>query len=299
MPQESRELAVRPLVVGAEGLLGRFLAGQLEERYPHAVSATRTELDVTDRWRFEEELERLAPTVVVNAAAIADVDLCERNPDLAFRVNAEGAANVARACRNAGVRMIHFSTDYVFGAEPPAGPGFAEADPPAPVNEYGRSKLEGEQAVLETLADCVVMRVSFVFGPGRPTFVDRLIERARQPGGRPSAVDSWATRPTGLDAIAETVDRVLDGGFTGLLHVAGAGPVVTRLAFARRALELAGEDPDRVIVQREDELDLDAPRPAATPLALDLHERTFGTPPRRWEDSLADYLASLGAGTAR
>ena len=280
--------------------MGGYLAARLEETFPHTVAATRAELDLTDRWRVEAELERLAPTVVINAAAVSNVDLCERDAELAWRVNAEGVAGLAQACRNAGVRLVHFSTDYVFGADrPPRDEGFAEDDPPAPVNEYGRSKLAGEQAALETLVDCVVLRVSFVFGPGRPTFVDHLLEQARRRDGRPRAVDSWRTRPTGLDAIAEAVDRVLDGDFTGVCHVAGSGPPVTRWEFARRALELAGHDPDRVARQREQDLDLAAPRPACTPLALDLYERSFGRPPRSWEASLRDYVVRAAGGAAR
>ncbi|RMF73783.1 MAG: NAD(P)-dependent oxidoreductase [Acidobacteria bacterium] len=296
MDPSSHALAVRPLLVGAGGLIGRHLAGWLEERYPHTVAATRTELDITDRWRLEAEIERLEPTVVINAAALADVDRCEREPELAWRVNAEGPANLAAACRAAGVRLIHFSTDYVFGAEPPAGDGFEEDDPPAPVNEYGRSKLGGEQAVLETLVDCVVLRVSFVFGPGRPTFADRVLDAALDPGATPAAVDDWRTRPTGLDAIAEAVERVLEGGFTGLCHVAGSGPAVTRLEFARRVLELAGLDPDRVAVQQVAGLALDAPRPSASPLATGLYARTFGAPPKSWERSLVDWLATRRTG---
>ena len=110
--------------------------------------------------------------MLVNCAAVGDVDLCERDPELARRVNTEGAAQLAAACANAGIRMIQLSTDYVFGAEPPIEGEFDEAEIKAPVNEYGRSKAAGEDAVLTTLIDAVVLRVSFVFGPGRATLLD-------------------------------------------------------------------------------------------------------------------------------
>jgi dTDP-4-dehydrorhamnose reductase len=295
------DLAVRPLVIGAAGLVGRALADRLEELYPHTVSATRAELDLADRWRVEAEIERLAPTVAVNCAAVSDVDLCERDPLLARRVNAEGPAHLAAACANAGVRLIQVSTDYVFGggqgrprsrAAGPVEMDYDEAEPPDPVNEYGRSKLLGEMAVLENLVDAVVLRVSFVFGPGRPTFLDKILARARGGSGPIPVIDDWTSKPTHVDEIVGAIVNFIGPGAaeTGVWHVAGGGAGLSRLAFARAVLGLAGHDPARAVALDPAQLVLDARRPSATPLATRRYEARFG-PLRPWIEAARAYVA--------
>lgn len=284
-------LEIRPLIVGAGGLVGRLLTERCESRYPHTVSATRSELDVTDRWRTEAELERLAPTVVINGAAMADVDACERDPEKAMLVNAAGPANLAQACRGAGIRLIHLSTDYVFDGEVPAGVEYDEADQPNPVNVYARSKLAGEDAVLDTLADAVVLRISLVFGPGRPTFIDKIAAAAINTRERIPIVDGWATKPTfNLDVVL-ALEEILASDVTGVWHFAN-GPVCTRYQFARGILELLGQDPERVQPVPLSTLTLPARRPPRTPLSTRRFEARFGRKPRPWTEWAEPYLAA-------
>lgn len=289
-------LGVRPLIVGAGGLVGRVLTDLCEERYPHTVSATKAELDVADRWRLEAEFERLAPTVVVNCAAVSDVDLCEADPDLARRVNAEGPANLAAACRAVGARLVHLSTDYVFdGAK---GAEYVEDDLPAPLNEYGRSKLEGELAALGTLEDCAVLRLSFIVGAGRETLLSRLLDRARSGPGTIPVVDGWIKKPTYVGEAAAAAAALMASAETGIWHFAD-GPALSRFGFARRAFELCGEDPRRLAPLDPAEAGLDAARPAATPLATGRFAARFFAP-RPWDEAAAEYLAALRRrGTAR
>ncbi len=287
--------AVRPLIVGAGGLLSLALADRLETLFPHTVSATEVELDIVDRWRVESEMERLRPTVVVNCAAISDVDACERDPALARRVNADGPAHLAAGCRNARIRLIHISTDYVFDGE--KGAEYVEEDPPNPINEYGRSKLLGEMAVLETLADAVVLRVSHLFGPGRPTFVDKIAAAARAKGGPIPVVDGWVTKPTHVGEVVRGVESLLASDATGLWHLA-CPPAVSRFGLARKVLELLGEDPARVAPVAAELLQLPARRPAATPLDTSRFEARFGAP-RDWMTWVAEHLASAGRAASR
>jgi len=288
---DRQQLELRPLVLGAGGLVGAALAEHFERRYPHAIAATRVELDITDRWRLEAELERLQPNVVVNAAALANVDRCEADPLLARRVNEEGPAGLAAACAAVGCRLVHISTDYVFDGRIDREAEYDEADPPNPVNVYGLTKLRGELHVLERLAEALVVRTSFVFGPGRPTFVDAIVERLRR--GRPvRAVPEWVNRPTHVSVIAAGVERLLLAGETGLWHLASP-PAVDKLAFARRVAELAGEDPDRIEAVRAEDLGLPARRPARTPLSTARYERRFGPVLAGWEESLAAHVAAV------
>jgi len=278
--------AHRPLVLGASGLVGSRLADFLETRYPETSSASRVEMDITDRWRVEAELERLRPTVVINAAGMSDVDRCEKEPGLAHSVNASGPERLASACRAARVRLIHLSTDYVFDGE--KGAEYDEADPPNPVNEYGRSKLLGEMAILETLVDAIVLRTSFVFGPGRETFIDKIARRALDETGPVEIVDGWVSRPTSTDQICRAIDAMLDTDETGVWHVA-CPPAGSRLEFSRRVFELLGEDAGRVVPIPPESLELPARRPPATPLATRRFEESFGEV-ASWIDEAREYL---------
>jgi dTDP-4-dehydrorhamnose reductase len=289
MTADDVRLAIRPMIIGADGLVGTALAALLEPLFPHTVSATRTEVDIADRWTTGMDIERLDPTVVINCAAISNVDGAEEDPEEAAEVNAEGAANLALLCRAGGRRLIHLSTDYVFDGL--AGREYVEEDAPAPVNAYGRTKLAGENAILEQLADAVVLRISFVFGPGRETFFDRIARDAVFGDGPIRAIDGWVTRPTYNRDIARAIEALLlDREATGLFHFANAG-AVSRLAFAREVVRLAGGDPGRVVPIAPDALDLPAARPPATPLSTARFARRFGWAPRPWTDAAREYLA--------
>ena len=128
-------------------MLGRAVTFVLEQEFPGTISASRAEADVTDRFRLESEVERLRPDLVINCAAYTDVDGCETYRDRARRVNAEGAENAARAAAAAGCPIIHLSTDFVFDGRKSV--PYAEDDLPAPLSEYGRTKLEGERRVVD------------------------------------------------------------------------------------------------------------------------------------------------------
>ena len=134
-----RAATVVPLVLGAGGMLGRALARRLERSFPATISATRAEADVTDRFRLESAVVRLAPPVIPMCAACTPVAGGAAAPHRPRRVNVEGAENVARAAAVAGCRLIHISTDFVFDGR--AREPYGEDAPAAPLSEYGRTKL--------------------------------------------------------------------------------------------------------------------------------------------------------------
>jgi dTDP-4-dehydrorhamnose reductase len=285
------EMAVRPMVVGADGLLGGHLARRLERRYPATSSTTRVELDLTDPFLVAAELERLAPTVVVNCAAWSDVDGCEREPERAMAINRDGPAGLARACAALGARLIQISTDYVFDGEKEG--EYLEEDPTGALNAYGRSKEAGERAVLEAAPDSLVLRVSFLFGPGRPTWVDR-IARAAAPEAEPvRAVDGWAVKPTYVVDLGEAIEGLLFAEARGPLHYAG-GPSLTRYEFARQVMAAAGGEPGRVEKVAVEELSLPAARPRQSALSTERYAALAGVAPRPWTEGLAEYLRGGG-----
>jgi dTDP-4-dehydrorhamnose reductase len=277
---------IRPLITGSDGLLGRVLSERLEEDYPHTVSATRAFLDIADYWSLSAELERLEPNVIFNTAAFSDVDGCELDPVRALRVNKIGAHNLARACKALGARLIHISTDYVFDGTQQA--PYKEDDATNPVQVYGASKRDGEIAVLAELPESLVVRTSFLFGPGRATFVDRAVERARAGEGVKAVLD-WVNSPTYIVDLAEILARLLETDARGILHVSNAG-ACSKFEFARAACRMAGiEDPPIQPIRRSD-LPLPAKRPERTPFNLDRLTALLGRPPRSWEEALEEYL---------
>jgi dTDP-4-dehydrorhamnose reductase len=282
----------RPLIVGSEGLLGRALAKRLEEAHPETISSTREFLDITDYFGICSEFERLEPTVVINTAAFSDVDGCELDPIRALQVNKIGAHNLARACKTIGARFIHISTDYVFDGTKTT--PYVEEDATSPIQVYGASKLDGETAILAELPGALIVRTSFLFGPGRPTFVDRAIERARK-NDLVRAVLDWVNSPTYTVDLAEMMVALIARDVSGVLHASNAG-ACSKFEFARAACGFAGiEDPSIAPIRRAD-LPLPAKRPERTPFDLTRLTAVLGRAPRSWEEALEDYLVQGESG---
>jgi dTDP-4-dehydrorhamnose reductase len=280
---------IRPLITGSDGLLGRVLADRLEALYPDTISATRAFLDITDYWGLCAELERLQPTVVINTAAFSDVDGCELHPDTAFRVNRMGPYHLAKACKPLGARFIQISTDYVFDGtkETP----YTETDRTTPIQVYGASKLDGEAAALAEDPKALILRTSFLFGPGRQTFVDRVVERSRK-GESVKAVLDWINSPTYTVDLAEIIAELLTIDCSGVLNVSNVG-ACSKFEFARAACRIVSIDDPPIVPLRRADLPLPAKRPERTAFDLGRLVSVLGRAPRSWEEALSDYL--LGA----
>jgi len=163
------------LVTGGRGQLGRSVLAR-GAVHGHAIVAVDTEVDVCDAAQVDAALATHAPEAVVNAAAYTAVDKAETERERAFAVNAEGAANVARACARHGVPLLHVSTDYVFDGT--ATRPYREDNPIAPLGVYGASKAAGEHAVLELGG--TVVRTSWLFATGGPSFVHTMLRLAAE-----------------------------------------------------------------------------------------------------------------------
>jgi dTDP-4-dehydrorhamnose reductase len=228
---------IRYLITGGSGQLAR----ELSKLLPASVAPTREELSVADVDLVRRELSRSQAEVVFNCAAYNAVDRAEQEPELAAAVNAQGAGNVARACREVGARLIHFSTNYVFDGTAPR--PYTEADEPRPLSAYGRSKREGEVRVLEELPTALVIRSSGLFGHGGSavkggSLPDRLLARARA-GDRLSVVSDQRLNPTFTGHLAEASIAAAAAGSTGILHLV-AGGCCSYHEFAVELLRVAG-----------------------------------------------------------
>lgn len=290
-----RPVLSAPIVLGAGGRLGRDVEAHLATISPATAGATRAEIDITDYFRLREELERLEPTLVVNCAALADVDLCETRPDLAMLVNARGAEHVARACREAGSRLVHVSTDCVF--EGSALAPHTEEEPPSPRSRYGASKWEGEKRVLRECPEAVVVRTNWLYGPSGGDFVERTLDLARREGWVGGVVDQVGC-PTYTPDLARALVALAERGASGIVHFVNSGSC-NRHEFALKIVELARIESDlERREQRWADLGRPAPRPANSVLSTDRYTRITSLRPRRWEEALAEHLASLSGGAA-
>jgi dTDP-4-dehydrorhamnose reductase len=271
---------VKALVLGAGGQLGSALLRLL----PQAVGIIRAELSVTDLEGLQRAFRAHHPEVVFNCAAYNAVDRAESESDVAHQVNAAGAANAATASKRHGARLVHFSTNFVFDGslERP----YVETDRPEPLGVYGRSKLEGEKAVLDILPAALVVRTAAVFGDRGSavkggSFPQRIAERALR-HERLRVVSDQRVNPTYARDLAAAAITLAGGDMGGVVHVV-AGGCCAWDEFARATLAQCGIDSEVESVTSA-ELAAAASRPFNGCLGS---ERVAAL--RSWRDALAEW----------
>ncbi|MBS1371417.1 MAG: dTDP-4-dehydrorhamnose reductase [Lentisphaeria bacterium] len=277
---------MRILITGANGMLGRTLRRKLAD---HTLIPTDLpEGDITDENAFDALVAREKPDAVIHCAAMTAVDDCESRQDLAYKLNAFGSANVAAACRRHGARLIAISTDYVFdGANPRPYHEFDAATGGATV--YGRSKFAGEEAIRRHCPDHVICRISWLYGPGGPSFVHAMLKLAD--GSRPElkVVDDQHGNPTSTFAVADALRGILMRPLlTGTFHLTCEGEA-TWCDFAREIFRLRGIE-QKVVPCTTSEFPRPAPRPANSRLEKRML-RLCGLPPMpEWRTALREFL---------
>ncbi len=283
----------RWLITGAAGMLGRDLVSVLERSGETVTALTRAELDITDGAAVRDALRHWRPAVVVNCAAWTAVDAAETSEDAALRLNGQAVADLAAACAAAGVRLIQPSTDYVFDGQ--ARRPYAEDDVPSPGTAYGRTKLAGEQAVLDRRDGTgYVVRTAWLYGAHGPNFVRTMIRLEQQ---RPDVdvVDDQHGQPTWtMDVADRIVALVRSGAPAGVYHATSSGET-TWFGLAREVFRLLGADPDRVRPVGSAAYVRPAPRPAYSVLGHDAWSRAGLSPIGDWRLALRQAFPALAA----
>jgi dTDP-4-dehydrorhamnose reductase len=283
----------RWLVTGAGGMLGLdlqvalALAGVPES---DVTALARSDLDITDAAQVRDAVR--GHDIVVNCAAYTAVDLAESHEAEAFAVNAVGAANVASACRLAGARLVHVSTDYVFGGD--ATEPYAEDEPQAPRSAYGRTKASGEWAVQAHCPQAWIVRTAWLYGAGGGNFVKTM---ARLAGERETltVVDDQRGQPTWTMDVADAILRLVgDGAPFGVWHATSQGET-TWHGFAREIFTQLGLDAGRVQPISSAQFPAAAPRPAYSVLGHEAWRMAGVAPLPHWRDSLARALPEVVA----
>jgi dTDP-4-dehydrorhamnose reductase len=276
------------LLFGARGMLGRDLQPILSDRH-EVIGKDIEDLDITDPNQVQKQVETLRPQTVINAAAFTDVDGCESQKDLAFKVNAEGAGQVARVCRKAGARLIYLSTDYVFDGTSRV--PYSEEAQPNPINVYGESKLGGEEAVQQAEGNYLILRTAWLYGKHGKNFVDTILRLAsKQKELR--VVDDQQGSPTFTRDLSRAIARLLENDVRGILHVTNSGSC-SWFEFAQKILETKGIPgwKTRVIPISSRQLNRPARRPSNSVLNCSRFEELTGAKMRPWEEALGDYLS--------
>jgi dTDP-4-dehydrorhamnose reductase len=281
-------------VTGAAGMLGRAVMPALAAAGHEALGGDLPELDVTDFARVRGAVAGFHPDWIVHLAAFTKVDECETRRDEAFLVNGLGARNVALAAAAAGAALLAMSTDYVFDGT--ATSPYREYDAPGPRSVYGASKWAGEQGVREVHPRHVIVRTSWLFGPGGANFVDTILAKARA-GERLRVVDDQRGSPTFAHDLAQGLLRLMEAAQYGTYHCTNSGDC-TWYELAERALAGAGL---RVPLERTDTASFPrpAPRPAYSVLANAYFERVTGWRMPPWPDAVGRHLSAMAGGSGR
>jgi dTDP-4-dehydrorhamnose reductase len=303
---------MRVVIIGSGGRLGAALMREYRDKFD-LTGFNHAQLDLGDAEELREKLSPLDFDVLINAAAFTNVDLCEKEREQAFAINAEAPRVLAEICREKKAKLIHISTDYVFDGEKRE--PYMESDPANPISVYGESKRAGEENVLAVHDRHLVVRVSWVFGPDRPSFIDGVIKRARIEEHVDAIADKFAT-PTYTKDIAEMLKAavagigdpgaqgpereetgVSDSGYScsGILHFANAGECSWQ-KYAQHALDcchqLGVPLKARTVapLQLSDMKNFIARRPIYSVLSTSKFKTLTGKSPRSWQDAVAEYV---------
>lgn len=217
---------MRLLVLGQAGQVAVALS-RLRHSDVLVTCAGRPDLDLEAEASVARAIARHAPHVVVNAGAFTAVDRAESEPDKAFAINAKGAGNAAAACAEAGIPIIHISTDYVYSGRKTT--PYMESDPTGPVNVYGRSKLAGEAAVAANNPDCLILRTAWIYAPWGANFARTMLRLAQERDVVRVVADQFGA-PTYAPHLAEAILHVarkirpgFNTGWRGVYHMTSGG----------------------------------------------------------------------------
>lgn len=295
------------LVTGPKGQLGHELLIQGNNSGYEILPSDHSDLDITDKARVKNRLEKFQPSLVVNAAAYTKVDQAETEQNLAFAVNRDGPANLAEICAMFEVPLIHISTDFVFDGE--KGSPYIESDPVSPLSIYGISKQEGENEVRSRLKNHIILRTSWLYGVHGHNFVKTILKSGQEKETL-YGVDDQSGSPTSAADLAETILNIISkikhssDIKWGTYHYCGLG-ITTWHKFAEEILKLARQyisikttnvkplSTAEYTAKHADKRKKIAIRPSFSALDCSLIEKNFGISLKPWQNSLKTVIRQL------
>src|SRR5213082_2740238 len=281
------------IIIGANGRLGAALTREYQRAFSVKAFA-RSQLDLGKLDQVRSTLSEIEFDLLINCAALTNVDYCESHRDEAFLINAQGPRLLADICAEKSARLIHISTDYVFDGKQDT--PYIEEDPPAPLSVYAESKLAGKEEVLAVSPKNLVVRLSWVFGPDKPSFIDQIIQRAREDETVAAVADKFSSPTYTIDA-ANWLRLAWENDAQGILHLANSGECSWQ-EWAQYALEVCRSlgismKAERVgAVSLADMKNFVARRPVHTVLSSAKFTALSGVQPRHWREAVAEYISA-------
>ncbi len=280
------------LIIGGTGQLGIALSQELGIRGKLFSSWSSGDLNIARAPNVLSAITNLKPSVIVNCAAWTDVDGAEDKEDEAFRVNADGAENVAIAAKRCGAKLVHVSTDYVFSGESQS--PWQIADEMNPQSAYGRTKAHGERRVLETYFESsLIVRTAWLYSPWGKNFAKTMTNLAIKGVGEVKVVNDQVGQPTSATDLArQLVELGLSTSPAGVYHGTNSGQA-TWFEFAQEIFKLTGADVSRVIPVSSGEFPRPAKRPSFSVLSHDAWANTSIKPMMDWRMALAVAMPAI------
>lgn len=279
------------LLTGSNGMLGSDIVGVIGDRH-ECIPTTRETLDITKTTQIEKKLDETHPDWVIHLAALTDLDYCEKHPDETMHINAGSTGEIAKLCDDRGISMLYQSTSGVFSGKK-ATP-YVETDEPDPITVYGRSKFEGEQAVIANMNSnrYLILRTSWLFGGGveDKKFVAMMYRLLRE-RDKVKAVDDTYGSPNYTKDLGEMMLYLIENGGHGIFNTVNTG-IATRYDITSKIKEYAGLD---VEIERASQSDFisDAQRPSMEGLFNHRLEDEFSYTPQQWEIPMREYVKRL------
>ena len=282
-------MSMKVLVTGAKGQLGTDLMNELARQGLEGIGVDVEEMDITDADACRRVISQAKADAVIHCAAYTAVDAAEDQVELCRKINGEGTRNVAVACREAGVKLMYISTDYVFdgkGTRP-----WEPDDKRAPLNVYGQTKYEGEIAIEELVERYFIVRIAWVFGVAGKNFIKTMLRLGREKGAV-SVVDDQVGSPTYTYDLARLLTDMIQTDRYGCYHATNEGEC-SWYEFAREIFRQAGMDEVKVTPVSSEAFAAKAKRPANSRMSKEkLTENGFKRLPD-WQDALRRFLRAI------
>ncbi|MBP9532662.1 MAG: dTDP-4-dehydrorhamnose reductase, partial [Syntrophaceae bacterium] len=257
------------------------------------IGMDREEIDITRASECRRAVAEIQPQLVINAAGYTNVDACETAKEECFAVNAEAVKNIAQACHDQNITIIHYSTDYVFDGN--ADHPYTEEDPCNPINTYGASKLAGEHHLKRLTDNFILIRTAWLYGAKGKNFVGAILDRARETG-KLTVVDDQMGSPTCTRDLAAATELLVDKNARGIFHVTNRGSC-TWYDFARKILKEARLDQVELSPMKTGELQRAARRPAYSVLGMQKFVAATGKTMQPWQLAFSDYYSFVTSRT--